>query len=95
MKFPSALVVKTSDDQLQVTAYCVEHWAARLAKGPDNVDAVVRASIAGCYDAIERLQVMTTRDHIAGEWYSDIAHWQRRALFIAVQTRAGNCYNDA
>lgn len=95
MQFPSALVVKTSDDQLQVTAYCVEHWAARLAKGPDNVDAVVRASIAGCYDAIERLQVMTARDHIAGEWYSDIAHWQRRALFIAVQTRAGNCYNDA
>lgn len=95
MAFPAGRVVKTSDDQLQVTSYCVERWAARLAKGQNNAETAARAAIAGCHDAIERLASMTQRDHIAGEWFSADGYWHRRALFVAAQTRAGNCYPNA
>lgn len=96
MQPPPGWVIKTSDDQLQTTMSCVERWAARLAKGPDPAASVARAAVGACDGAIASLVVMGAKDRIHdAPHYADREWWRDHALFIAVQTRAGNCYPDA
>lgn len=91
------VVPKTADDQMQVTAYCVEHWAARLAGGPDVASEVVEAVIGACDGAIVALDAAKTKEVAGSEISLGAArnYWRKRAQFIVVQTRAGNCYPDA
>lgn len=91
---------KTAEDQKQVVYSCMERWAARLARGPDSADAVSRAAFAACEDALAfyRDKLVKDGEIQIGELLPKDAtdqFWKRRTLFIAVQTRAGNCYSDA
>ncbi len=96
MKWPVGMPVSTTEDQVQVTFACVERWAARFAKGPDSPYAVARAAVAACDGAIEQLTEMAKKPgSVDYTDYQDKAWWRDRAMFIAVQTRAGNCYPDA
>jgi hypothetical protein len=94
MKLP--YVAKTADDQRQVTYACVERWSARLARSKvDGPDDVAKAAIGACEDAIVamRKKMLTEGQN---DWLEMTpGFWRRRAFFIAVQTRAGNCYPDA
>lgn len=97
-RFPAGAIVKTADDQMQVTASCVERWAARLALAPDPADHVVQAVLGGgCGEAISYLESMKAKEQPGSEMTSEQAaeYWRQRAIFIVVQTRAGNCYPDA
>lgn len=42
-------------DPKQTTYACVEHRAARLARGPDTPDDVARAAVTQCEQAIQSL----------------------------------------
>ena len=93
MKLPHD--AKTADDQRQVTFWCVERWAARLAAAPDSAEKVADAAFAACEDAVTMYEqkVRSEGGEIRAEQMQGF--WRRRALFIVVQTRAGNCYPDA
>jgi hypothetical protein len=94
MKLPYP--AKTADDQRQVTYGCVEHWAARLAQSKiDSASEVADAAVGACEDAIVLLAEKMQAEN-QGDWMElKPGFWQRRAKFIAVQTRAGNCYPNA
>ncbi len=91
------VVPKNADDQMQITVHCVEHWAARLAAAPDAASQVVEAVISACDGAIVYLEDAKSREDPGSEMSPEAAreYWRRRAQFIVVQTRAGNCYPDA
>jgi hypothetical protein len=76
---------------------CVEHWAARLARSKaDNADNVAKAAVQACHGAIEAAAEPETPNAMdASPTKVDYDYWRRHAHFIAVQTRAGNCYPDA
>lgn len=96
MQFPAGMMPKTSDDQMQVAFSCVERWAARLARGPDPAVIVARAAVFTCANAIAYLVEMGRKDRIVERAdYADLSWWRDHALFIVVQTRAGDCYPDA
>ena len=85
-------------DQRQVVASCVERWAARLAAAPDSASDVANGVVTGaCGTAIEYLQRMEESENPDGVSPLDAkrAYYYGRALFITIQTRAGNCYPDA
>jgi hypothetical protein len=97
MNYPGD-VPRTADDQMQATASCVERWAARLAASPDPAPDVAEAVVTGaCGVAIASLQEMSEQEspEEGGSGNISVAYWRGRALFITVQTRAGNCYPDA
>jgi hypothetical protein len=94
MKLPYAAV--TADDQRQVVFSCVERWAARLAHSEgDSATEVAGAAVAACEDAIALLDQKSRQEEEGARLEARPGFWNRRALFIAVQTRAGNCYPDA
>ena len=93
MRLPYA--AKTADDQKQVLYSCMERWAARLARSKESPDVVARAAFAGCEDALLYYQAAQAREKEPDTPESNADFWLRRTLFIAVQTRAGNCYKDA
>ncbi len=94
MKLPYA--AKTADDQRQVTYGCVERWAARLARSKtDSASDVAEAAVGACEDAITVLTEKIRTEDEANWMEMTPGFWHRRAQFIAVQTRAGNCYPDA
>lgn len=96
MQPPPGYPSKTSSDQLQVAMSCVERWSARLATGPDPAPHVARAAVNACGGAIDHLVQLGREDHIEDDPdFSDRQWWRDHALFIAVQTRAGDCYPDA
>jgi hypothetical protein len=90
-------VAETADDQMQLTAYCVERWAARLAAAPDDASEVVEAVVAACDGAIVAHQAMVAKEQPGHEspLPQEYVYWRGRAQFIVVQTRAGHCYQDA
>lgn len=90
----------TMDDYNQVMTYCVERWAARLAASDASASEISRASIDPCSttlafyrDAIVNEQRMQPGDALPE--VGTTPYWERRALFIAIQTRAGGCYPSA
>lgn len=91
------LIPKTADDQMQLTSYCVERWAARLSHAPDRASEIVEAVIGACDGAISAYEAAKAKED---ETYDlsradAYAYWRKRAQFVVVQTRAGNCYPDA
>lgn len=79
-------IPKTLGERRDFAASCVEHWAARLAKSKqDSASDVAKAATVACSGAI--MQAATPNE--------DRSYWFDRAHFIAVQTRAGDCYPDA
>lgn len=95
VQFPG--IPQTADDQMQVTAYCVERWAARLAAAPDDASEVVKAVLGACDNAIAYLEQAKAKEQPGSEMLPDQArsYWRKRAQFIVVQTRAGDCYPNA
>jgi len=91
------LIPKSADDQMQLTAYCVERWAARLSHSPDDASQVVEAVIGACDGAIIAYEAAKAKEDKANNVPRTEAYdyWRKRAQFVAVQTRAGNCYPDA
>lgn len=85
----------TVTDQRQAVYACVERWSARLSKGDESIRDVSQAAVAACEDAIVLLRSFADKEQsdLAREGQAEF--WTRRAHFIAVQTRAGNCYPDA
>ena len=81
----------------QVAYACVEKWSARLSRGNESVPVVAEAAISACEDDINFAQQERAKAlKIALEPTEDyLRFWKRRATFIAVQVRAGNCYQDA
>ncbi len=100
MRMPD--VPTTAEDQQQVLYSCMERWAARLAKSKqDSATEVAKAAVAACEEALMYYRYMFGKE---GEFkiplkdYPKISteeFWVERARFIAVQTRAGNCYEGA
>lgn len=91
---------KTTDDQKQVTYSCMERWAARLARGTDSADEVSKAAFAACREALVYYRSYLIKDGVITETgpmptEATDEFWLGRTMFIAVQTRAGNCYPDA
>lgn len=94
VRLPHAAV--SADDHRQNVYYCVERWAARLARSKASNDTdVVKAVMGGCEDAIIRMRDQMKAEDEAGRIEMVPGFWQRRALFIVIQTRAGGCYPDA
>lgn len=94
--FPGALA-KNATDQQQVTAYCVERWAARLAKASDPASQVADAVVGTCREGIRFLEDLRKKEN--PDWEMNQveaeAYWRSRALFIALQVHAADCYADA
>ncbi len=71
---------------------CVENWAARLAQGPDDARTIAEAVSSACADGVQAENDLHLKEY---KRPIDVAErersLQRHALFIAVQTRAGNC----
>lgn len=84
---------KTADDQRQVMISCIDHWSRRLAKSPqDRAHDVADAALGACWDAIEMYVSMAAAEKKPTEGVDAVSsYWRRHALFVAVQTRAGNC----
>ncbi len=94
MKFPNA-VVATAEDQKQVLYSCMERWAARLSHSNDAAPYVARAAVAACDEArLHYIELLITENSPQNRETTS-SFWLERTLFIAVQTRAGNCYKDA
>ncbi len=94
-KMLPGVVAKSADDQRQVLYSCMERWAARLAASPDPAPTVARATIAACDEARLYYADWLERDQTPPDKATTREYWTERAIFIAVQTRAGNCYKDA
>ena len=82
---------------MQLTAYCVERWAARLSRAPDRASEVTDAVIGACDGAIVAYEAAMAKEDATYDVPREAAYayWRKRAQFITVQTRAGNCYSDA
>lgn len=82
----------------QQAAYCVEHWAARLAPGPDAAPviaaSIVRSACRGSITAAHEAWV-EQRPGAADTLESITQGWKQRAIFIISQVRAGRCYPNA
>ena len=87
----------TADDHKQATTYCVERWAARLAHAPDAASLVAEAVVTNCDGIILAYEDAKAKENAGSNMTPDQArdYWRKRALFIALQTRAGHCYPDA
>ena len=94
MKLPNA-AVQSAEDQRQVLNSCMERWAARLSHSPDAASLVARAAVAACDEARIYYADLLEAEKSAPNKQTTREFWIERTLFIAVQTRAGNCYNDA
>lgn len=94
MKFPNT-VVKSADDQRQVLYSCMERWAARLSHAKDAAPIVARAAVAACDEARAYYAERLMLEKLPLDNETQREFWMERTLFIAVQTRAGNCYKDA
>ena len=94
MKFPNA-VVATADDQKQVLYSCMERWAARLSHSNDAAPYVARAAVAACDEARLYYMQRLMTENLPQDRETTSSFWLERTLFIAVQTRAGNCYKYA
>ena len=82
--------------RLQVTESCVERWAARLATGPDSVTEVATGAIGACDKTFYHLRRQQIKEYGATEPLGEMREfWQRRAKFVALQVRAGNCHPEA
>ncbi|HEV7289640.1 hypothetical protein [Sphingomonas sp.] len=80
-----------ANDPQNVTA-CVDRWAARLSKAPDDATTVAEAAIGACQDAISRHEAAIAKDADRPPDYPAArAYWKRIATFRAVQWRAGKC----
>lgn len=93
-KFPD-MPIRTADDQRQVLYSCMERWAARLSNSPDAASLTARAAVAACDEARLYYADYLKRANSAPDKETTREFWIERTLFIAVQTRAGNCYKDA
>lgn len=94
MKFPNG-APQSADDQRQVLYSCMERWAARLARSDDAAPYVARAAVAACDDARQYYANWLVRENTPPDEATKREFWIERTMFIAVQTRAGNCYPDA
>ena len=85
--------VKTANDQRQIMVSCIDHWSRRLAKSErDSAYEVADAALGACWDAIETYVSMADVEKTPTDGVEAIAtNWRRHAIFVAVQTRAGNC----
>lgn len=79
-------------EQYGVALGCVEHWSARLATGKDTASEVAAATLGACAEAFDYEAKLAAEENVEPTIRE---FWYGRALFIAVQTRAGNCYPDA
>lgn len=100
MRFPGVAV--SADDQRQVLYSCMERWAARLSQSKqDGATDVAKAAVAACDEALRHYVYLFGKEgnfKIPLQDYPDISReefWIERTRFIAVQTRAGDCYPDA
>lgn len=76
----------------QITAACVERWAARLSFSGDSASDVADAAIGACDDAIAYSEKEAAQKQGRQPDISQAeAYWRREALFRAIQWRAGNC----
>lgn len=91
----SEVAAQSAGVQKQVLYSCMAQWAARLARSKESPHAVARAAFAACEDALVYYQAVLAKEKQPETTESDADFWLRRTLFIAVQTRAGNCYKDA
>ena len=91
--FPD-MPIRTADDQRQVLYSCMERWAARLSHSPDAASLVARAAVAACDEARVYYANYLEQEKSPPDKETTREFWIERTLFIAVQTRAGNCYKD-
>ena len=83
-------------DRSQRSSSCVERWAARLARSPrDSARDVADAAIEGCRETVRYEVAEWNKQGTVTDFDATVRDYWRRAHFIAVQTRAGNCYPDA
>jgi hypothetical protein len=93
--FPGVPV--TADDQKQATTYCVERWAARLSRAKDTATEVADAVVTICDGNILAYEAAKAKGEAGSNMSPPDAreYWRKRALFIAIQSRAGHCYPNA
>lgn len=90
--------------QREKTEQCIHRWAYRLAPSGDPADAVARATLGACSDMLGRTaeawKQMSSADptmtsYLTGERVTPEARtyeeMRMKALFYAVQARAGKC----
>jgi hypothetical protein len=84
---------KTAQDQYEVMVSCIDNWSRRLAKSPqDAAQEVADAALGGCQDTVGLYVSMSEKEGQPTEGVEAISAYMRRhALFVAVQTRAGDC----
>lgn len=85
------------DTRLQAAVACVERWSARLAQADDSADVIAEAVIATCHQEIERFETGAIRQYgkIGGLDQETCAYWRGKAMFVALQVKAADCYPDA
>ena len=88
---------KDSLTQKEAATACVERWSARLAHGTDPARDIATAVVRTCNQEIERALTghITHYDDLAPLTPATQAYWEGRAMFVAMQVRAKNCYPDA
>jgi hypothetical protein len=91
------LTARTSIAQRsQIAATCIEGWAARLATGPDRISEVAEGAIGGCETTLIYYRNAKLEAGYPADTLAEMRDfWRRRATFVALQVRAGNCHHDA
>ena len=82
------------EDPHQTAIACVEQWAARYARGPDQPAAIADAAIEKCKMAILRNVESASRQAGEAPQYNDaLEAWKRHALPVIAEARARRCYS--
>ena len=96
MQLPAGQPLDTAAARMQVTASCVDHWAARLATGPDRASEVAEGALGACDETFTYLRDQQIKEGDKALSLDEMrAFWRRRAITVALQVRAGNCHPDA
>lgn len=96
MQLPVGQSPRTASDRMQVTASCVERWAARLAAGPDRASEVAEGALGACDETFTYLRDQQIKEGEEALSLDEMrAFWRRRAMTFILQVRAGNCHPDA
>ena len=73
---------------------CVERNALLYAKGPDSPEALSRAVIVKCKDAIVRyVDQEAKKAGIRPQYKEPLESWQAHTLPIIAEARARGCYS--
>lgn len=90
MALPPGLLA--ADNRLQVATACVERWGARLSFSKDSARDIADAAIGACDDAIDYLEAdQAKQDERPQDIEAARTRWRRKAMFRAIQWRAGEC----